>query len=58
VGSGVFWAELDLKASFATVFQTKVYVIMVCSDYCLRKCMTGKMICIFLDSWAALLVLS
>jgi hypothetical protein len=51
-GSEVFFSEkLDLKASFglrtfATVFQAEVYAIMACSDYCLRECMTGKMICI------------
>jgi ribonuclease HI len=62
-GSGVFLEELDLKASFAlgtfaTVFQAEVYTIMVCSDYCLRECMTGKTICICSDSRAALLALS
>jgi hypothetical protein len=50
-----FLEELDLKASFAlatfaTVFQTEVYTIMACSDYCLGDCMTGKMICIWSDS--------
>jgi ribonuclease HI len=62
--SGVFFAEeLDLKASFAlgtfaTVFQAEVYAILACFDYCLRECMTGKTICIFSDSQAALLALS
>jgi hypothetical protein len=36
--------ELDLKATFATVFQAEVYVVLACSDYCLRECMTGKTI--------------
>jgi hypothetical protein len=44
-GSGVFSEELDFKAyfalgTFATVFQAEVYAILICSDYCLRKCMT------------------
>jgi hypothetical protein len=58
-----FSEELDLKASFAletfsTVFQAEVYVIMACSDYCLKECMTGKTICICSNSQAALLTLS
>jgi hypothetical protein len=59
-GSEVFFSEeLDLEASFtlgtfATVFQAEVYAILACSDYCLRKCMTGKTICICSDSSAAL----
>jgi ribonuclease HI len=61
-GFGVFLEELDLKASFAlgtftTVFQA-VYAIMVCSDYCLRECMTGKTIHIRSNSQPALLALS
>jgi hypothetical protein len=45
-----FSEEFDLKASFAlgtfaTVFQAEVYAILACSDYFLRKCMTGKTIC-------------
>jgi hypothetical protein len=59
-GSGFFLEKLDLKASFdlgtfATVFQIEVYAIMACSNYCLREFMTGKTICICLDSRAALL---
>jgi hypothetical protein len=62
-GSGVFSAELDLKASFAlgpftTVFQAEVYAIMACSDYCLRECMDGKTVCICSDSRTALLAIS
>jgi hypothetical protein len=54
--------ELDFKASFAleifaTVFQTEVYALLACSDYCLRECMTGKTICICSGSQAALLAL-
>jgi hypothetical protein len=46
--SEVFWEELDLKAYFAletftTVFQAAVYVILACSEYCLRECMTGEL---------------
>jgi hypothetical protein len=60
VGSGVFFEELDFKASFAlgtfaTVFQAEVYAILACSDYCLRECMSGKRICICSDSQVALL---
>jgi hypothetical protein len=45
-GSEVFLEELNFKAylalgTFATVFQAEVYAILVCSDYCLRKCMTS-----------------
>jgi hypothetical protein len=54
-GSGVFSEEVG---TFATVFQAEVYAIMACSDYFLRKCKTGKTICICSDSRAALLVLS
>jgi hypothetical protein len=58
-GSGVFFSEeLDLKASFALEtfvisFQVDVYAMLACSDYCLRKCMTGKRISICSDSRAA-----
>jgi hypothetical protein len=34
------------------------FIIMACSDYCLRECMTGKTICICSDIRAALLALS
>jgi hypothetical protein len=62
-GSRFFSEGLDLKASFAlgtfaTVLQAEVYAIMACSVYCLRECLTGKMIYICLDSRAALLALS
>jgi hypothetical protein len=65
VGSGVFSDDFDLKASFAlgtftTVFLAEVYAIIACFgfDYCLKECMTGKIICICSDSKAALLALS
>jgi ribonuclease HI len=62
-GSGVFSEELELKISFTlgtftAVFQAEVHAIMACSDYCLRKCMTSKMVCICSGSQAALLALS
>jgi hypothetical protein len=65
-GQGGFWRlteELDLEASFALqtfdiIFQAEVYALLACSDYCLRECMTDKMICICLESRASLFVLS
>jgi ribonuclease HI len=62
-GAANFSEELDLKESYAlgtlaTVFQAEVYAILACFDYCLKDCMTGKMICICLESWAVLLALS
>jgi hypothetical protein len=62
-GSEVFSEKLDLKtsfalATFATVFQAEVYAIVVCCDYCLKECMSGKTVCICSDSRAALLALS
>jgi ribonuclease HI len=62
-----FWSffskELDLKTSSAlgtaaTVFQTEIYAILACFDYCLRECMTGKTIWICSESRVALLALS
>jgi ribonuclease HI len=44
--------------TLATVFQAEVHVIMACSDYCLRECMTGKTIDICSESQVALLALS
>jgi hypothetical protein len=57
-GSGIFLEELDLKASFALETYTTVFQAEVCFDYCLKECMSGKMICIYSDSWAALLALT
>jgi hypothetical protein len=59
----LFSEELDVKESFALrafapVFQTEVHAIFAGSDYCLKKCMSVKMICICLDSRAASLALS
>jgi hypothetical protein len=55
--------EVDFKAYFAlgtlaTVFKAEVYVMLACSNYCLRESMTGKTICICSNSRTALLALS
>jgi hypothetical protein len=64
VGAGVFLHTLDIRescalGSLATVFQTEVYAIVACSDYCRSANMHINMtICISSDSKAALLALS
>jgi hypothetical protein len=54
---------LDIRESYAlgslaTVFQTEVYAILACSDYCRSANMHNMTICICSDSKAALLALS
>jgi hypothetical protein len=61
--AGVFSDTLDIRdsiglGSLATVFQTKVYTILACSDYCWSANMHNMTICICSDSKAALLALS
>jgi hypothetical protein len=62
-GAGVFSDTLDISKSYAfgslaTVFETEVYAIFTCSNYC-RSANTHNMtICICSDSKAALLALS
>jgi hypothetical protein len=62
-GAGMFSDTLDIRESYvlgslATVFQTEVYAILACSDYCRRATMHKMTICICSDSKAALLALS
>jgi hypothetical protein len=62
-GAGVFSDTLDIMESYAlislaTVFQTEVYAILTCSDYCRSANMHNMTICICSDSKAALLALS
>jgi hypothetical protein len=51
-GAEVFSDTLDISESYAlaTVLQTKVYAILVCSDYCLSMNMYNMTICICSDS--------
>jgi hypothetical protein len=51
--AGVFSDSLDIR-----VFQTEVYAILACSDYCRSANMLNMTICICSDSKAALLALS
>jgi hypothetical protein len=62
-GAGVFSDTLDIGkfyalGSLATVFQTEVYAILACCDYCRSENMHNMTICICSDSKAALLALS
>jgi hypothetical protein len=62
-GAGVFSDTLNIRKSYAlgslvTVFQTEVYAIFACSDFCRSANMHNMMICICSDSKAALLALS
>jgi hypothetical protein len=62
-GSGVFSDSFDVRESYAlgslaTVFQTEVYAILACSDYCWSANTHNMTICICSDSKAALLALS
>jgi hypothetical protein len=62
-GAGVFSDTLDIRetyalGSLAMVFQTGVYAILACSDYCRSANMHNMTICICSDSNAALLALS
>jgi ribonuclease HI len=59
-GAGVFSDTLDIRESYAprslaTVFETEVYAILACSDYCRSANMHNMTICICSDSKAALL---
>jgi hypothetical protein len=61
-GAGVFSDTLDMRESYALgllpkVFQTEVYAILVCSDYC-QSAKMHMTICKSSDSMAALLALS
>jgi hypothetical protein len=62
-GAGVFWDTLDIRKSYAfgslaMVFQTEVYAILTCSDYCRSVNMHNTTICVCFDSKGALLALS
>jgi hypothetical protein len=61
--AGFFLDTFDIRESYAfgslaTVFQTKVYSILACSDDCRSANMHNMTICICADSIAALLALS
>jgi hypothetical protein len=63
VGAGVFSDTLDIRESYtlgslATIFQTEVYAILACSDYCRSANLHNTTICICSDSKAALLAQS
>jgi hypothetical protein len=50
-GSGVFSDTLDIRESYAlgslaTVFQTEIYAILACFDYCRSANMHNMTICI------------
>jgi hypothetical protein len=60
-GAGVFSDTLDIResikfGSLATVFQTEVYAILACSDYCRSANMHNMTTCICSNSKAALFV--
>jgi ribonuclease HI len=50
--------NMNRVGALATVFQTDVYAILACSDYCRSANMHNMTICICSDSKAALLALS
>jgi ribonuclease HI len=61
--AGVFSDTLDITESYAlgsiaTIFQTEVYAILACSDYCRSANMHNMTNCICTDSKAALLLLT
>jgi hypothetical protein len=60
-GAGVFSDILNVRKSYAlgshaTVFQSEVYAILACSDYCISEGIVNGAISICSDSRAALLV--
>jgi hypothetical protein len=60
-GAGVFsdtLRESYALGSLAVVFQTEIYAILACSDYCRSANMHNMTICICSNSKAALLALS
>jgi hypothetical protein len=59
-GAGVLSVILNAKGSYslgfhATVFQSEVYAILACSEYCISEDIVNRAISICSDSWAALL---
>jgi hypothetical protein len=57
VFSDTLWDSYAL-GSLATVFQTEIYAILACSDYCRSANMHNMTICISSDSKTRLLALS
>jgi hypothetical protein len=62
-GAGVFSDTLDIRESYAlgslaSVFQTEVYAVRACSDYCPSVNIHNMTICVCSDSNAAFLALS
>jgi hypothetical protein len=60
-GAGVFSDILNVRESYAlgsnaTVFQSKVYAILACSEYWILESIVNRALSIYSDSRAALLV--
>jgi ribonuclease HI len=51
-------SEVYALSTLATVFQSEIYAILVCSENCRNAQMRDKVICICSDSRASLLALS
>jgi ribonuclease HI len=61
-GAGVFSAILNVRESYAlgshaTVFQSKVYAFLACSEYCISEGIVNRAVSICSDSRAAFLAL-
>jgi ribonuclease HI len=62
VGAGVFFDILNVRESYAlgshaTVFQSEVYAILACSEYCILESIANRVVSICSDSRTALLAL-
>jgi hypothetical protein len=56
-GTSVFSDDLNVRESFALGFQSEVYAILACSEYCISEGIVNRAILICSDSSAALLAL-